>query len=114
MASMIGSPVHGELRRSNRKVLKVKANLTMEGAASVACRTVDVAGDGVCLVVADSVGNGAIGMVRFELFHAGKVTEVNARARVQYCILTGGEYKVGFQFVNVGLSAMAALSRFLQ
>ena len=114
MAWIIGSNVHSEQRRSNRKVLKVKANLTMEGGASVACRTVDVGGDGVCLVVADSVGAGAIGMVGFELFHAGKVTEVNARARVQYCILTGGEYKVGFQFVNVSLSAMAALSRFLQ
>ncbi len=109
-----GSTVHSKQRRSNRKVLKVKATLTMEGGASVAGRTVDVGGDGVCIMVADSVRAGAIGVVRFELFHDGKVTPVNARARVQYCILTAGEYKVGFQFVNVELSAMAALSRFLQ
>lgn len=114
MASNIGSNVHSEQRRGNRKVLKVKATLTMEGTQAVACRTLDIGGDGVCLLVADSVSTGAIGTARFDFFHAGKVTEVSARARVQYCILTGGEYKVGFQFVNVSLSAMAALSRFLQ
>ncbi len=103
-----------EQRRARRKILKVKATLTLEGGRSMACRTMDAGGDGVCLMLPDAVNGGALGMVRFELFHDGKVTPVNARARVQYCVLAAGEYKVGFQFVNVELSAMAALSRFLQ
>ena len=106
--------VQNEQRQSRRKILKVKATLTLEGGASMACRTMDAGGDGVCVMLPDAVRAGALGMVRFELFHDGKLTPVNARARVQYCVLTGGEYKTGFQFVNVELSAMAALSRFLQ
>ncbi|MES2318364.1 MAG: PilZ domain-containing protein [Pseudomonadota bacterium] len=103
-----------EQRRSKRKILMVKAALTMEGAEPVAGRTVDVGGDGVCLMLADAQKPGALGMVHFELFHQGKVTVMNARSRVQYCILTNGEFKVGFQFVSIDLTAMAALSRFLQ
>ena len=103
-----------EQRRSNRKILMVKALLTMEGAVPVWARTVDVGGDGVCLMLADAYRPGALGMVRFELFHQGKATLMHARSRVQYCILSNGEFKVGFQFVSVDLAAMAALSRFLQ
>jgi hypothetical protein len=109
-----GSSVQSEQRRSKRKILKVKASLSIEGGATVPGRTVDVAGDGVCVLVTDSVQPGAAGLLRFELFHDGKVTPVSAKVRAQYCILTGGEYKVGFQFVTVDLSAMAALSRYLQ
>ena len=95
--------------------MKAKALLTMEGStSSVAGRTVDVSGEGVSLVVADSLRPGTYGLVRFEIFHDGKATAISARSRVQYCILSNGEYKVGLQFVNLELSAMAAVSRFLQ
>jgi hypothetical protein len=110
-----GSTVQSEQRKSKRKILKTKALLAMEGGAgSVSGRTVDVSGDGLSLVVADSLQPGAYGLVRFELFHEGKSTPISARSRVQYCILSNGEYKVGLQFVNLELSAMAAVSRFLQ
>jgi hypothetical protein len=103
-----------EQRSSKRKILKVKALLTMEGAETVLGRTVDVAGDGLCLMAPVSLKPGAIGMVRFEIFHEGKAISITARVRVQYCILSAGDFKVGFQFVNLELSAMASLSRFLQ
>lgn len=110
-----GSTVQSDQRQSKRKILKVKAMLMVEGSASTKlARTVDVSGEGVSVVVADSVQPGAHGTVRFEIFHDGKATPISARARVQYCILSNGEYKVGLQFVNLELSAMAALSRFLQ
>ncbi|MFL6656597.1 MAG: PilZ domain-containing protein [Massilia sp.] len=103
-----------EQRQSTRKVLKVKALLMMEGAETVLGRTVDVAGDGVCLLLGNSLKPGTIGTVRFEIFHEGKATSITARSRVQYCILSSGEYKIGFQFVNLELSAMASLARFLR
>jgi hypothetical protein len=108
-----GSTVHNELRASKRKALKVKALLAMEGEDTIMARTADVGGDGLCLMVGKSLKPGAVGMVRFELLHEGKVKSIAVRASVQYCILTNGEYKVGFRFVNLELSAMAALSRYL-
>jgi len=110
-----GSTVQSDQRQSKRKILKVKAMLMMEGSASTRlARTFDVSGEGVSIIVADAVPPGAHGSVRFEIFHEGKATPISARSRVQYCILSHGEYKVGLQFVNLELSAMAALSRFLQ
>jgi c-di-GMP-binding flagellar brake protein YcgR len=103
-----------EQRKSRRKLLKVKATLTMEGAETIKARTLDVGGDGVCLLVGMAQKPGTYGMVRFDIFHDGNATTISARARVQYCILSNGEYKLGCQFVNLELSAMAALSRFLQ
>jgi c-di-GMP-binding flagellar brake protein YcgR len=106
--------LYNEQRKSKRKLLKVKATLMTEGGETLQARTVDVGADGVCLLLGTSHKPGALGTLRFEIFHDGKATPISARARVQYCILSNGEFKVGFQFINLDLSAMAALSRFLQ
>lgn len=108
-----GSTVHSELRSSKRKVLKVKALLAMEGEDTIMARTADVGGDGLCLLVGKALKTGAVGMVRFEIFQDGKVKSIAVTARVQYCILSSGEYKVGFRFVNLQLSAMASLAQYL-
>lgn len=109
----VESTVQNEQRAAKRKILKVKALLTMEGADTVMARTLDVGGDGVCLLAPNALRSGALGMVRFELFHDGRAIPISARSRVQYCILSNGEYKIGFQFVNLELSAMASLARYL-
>ena len=108
-----GSTVHSELRSSKRKVLKVKALLAMEGEDTIMARTADVGGDGLCLLVGKALKTGAVGMVRFEIFQDGKVKSIAVTAAVQYCILSSGEYKVGFRFVNLQLSAMASLAQYL-
>ncbi len=109
----IGSLMQEEQRATKRKVLKVKALLTIEGADTVIARTLDVGGDGVCLLLPRAVKAGTTGLVRFEIFHDGRAIPITARSRVQYCILSNGEYKTGFQFVHLELSAMASLSRYL-
>lgn len=108
-----GSAVHSELRSSKRKVLKVKALLAMEGEDTIMARTADVGGDGLSLMVGKALNTGAVGMVRFEIFQDGKVKSIAVTAAVQYCILSSGEYKVGFRFVNLQLSAMASLAQYL-
>ena len=108
-----GSTVQSELRTTKRKVLKVKALLAMEGEDTITARTADVGGDGLCLMVGRAVKHGAIGLVRFEIFQDGRVKSIAVKAAVQYCILSNGEYKVGFRFVNLELSAMASLAQYL-
>ena len=85
----------------------------MEGADTVPARTIDVGSDGMSLLLENPLQPGTLGTVRFEIFHEGKAKPITARTRVQYCILSSGEFKVGFQFVNLELSAMATLSKFL-
>lgn len=108
-----GSSVFSEQRTSNRKILKVKALLALEEGPTLLARTIDVCGDGMCVLTSDAVAKGAMGTLRFEIFHEGKATSISVRSRAQYCILSNGEYKVGFQFVALELSAMASLARFL-
>ncbi len=108
-----GSSVRSEQRTSNRKILKVKALLALEEGPTLLARTIDVGGEGMCVLTSDAVAKGAMGTLRFEIFHEGKATSISVRSRAQYCILSNGEFKVGFQFVALELSAMASLSRFL-
>lgn len=103
-----------EQRQSPRKVFKTRAMLAVEGGAPVLGRTTDLGASGVSVTVPHPVGVGQTAQLRFDLLVDGNVVPVNTRARAQYCILSGGDFKVGFQFLNLEMAAMTALSRFLR
>lgn len=103
-----------DLRQSARKIVKVKAVLAMEGQAPSLAKTSDVGANGVSVAVQSPLQVGQTGQVSFDLLVEGKLTPIAARARVIYCIFSGGEFKVGFQFLNLDLTAMTQLSRFLR
>ena len=103
-----------EQRKSIRKIFKAKAVLAMEGEAPAMARTTDVGANGVSVTVAAPVKPGQAGQLGFDLMVEGKMVKINARARVQYCILSQGEFKVGLEFLNLELAAMTALARFLR
>ncbi len=86
----------------------------LEGSAPVMGRTTDVSVQGVSVSVAQPVAVGQGAQLRFDLLVDGKVVPIQSKARTLYCILSNGEFKVGLQFVNLELSAMSALSRFLK
>ena len=88
--------------------------LAVEGGAPVLGRTTDINANGVSLTVPHPVGIGQAAQLRFDLLVDGSIVPINTRARAQYCILSGGDFKVGFQFLNLELAAMTALSRFLR
>ncbi|MES2129522.1 MAG: PilZ domain-containing protein [Pseudomonadota bacterium] len=103
-----------EQRVSQRRPLKVKAMLAMEGAAPMTARTVDIGTSGVCLTVDSPLQVGQVGQVGFELYFDGKATVVNARAKVAYCIFSGGEFKIGLSFVNLGIDAVSTIAKYLR
>lgn len=86
----------------------------LEGSAPVMGRTTDVSAQGISVSVAQPVAAGQGAQLRFDLLVDGKVVPIQSKARTLYCILSNGEFKVGLQFVNLELSAMSALSRFLK
>ena len=105
--------MNNEQRQEQRKVFKTKAMLTA-GGARLAARTLDICSSGMCVTVAEPMKPGTPADVAFDLFHDGKITPIQARAKVSYCILSSGDFKVGMQFVNLDLSAMTTLAKFLR
>jgi hypothetical protein len=101
-------------RQSARKIVKVKAVIAIEGQAPVPGRTSDVGSNGVSIAVQNPLQVGQTGQVAFDLLVDGKLTPIAARAKVIHCIFSGGEFKAGFQFLNLELTAMTQLSRFLK
>ena len=101
-------------RKSARKILKVRAVLAMEGHTPVQVRTSDIGANGVSLTVPNPLQTGQVGQVAFDLLVDGKSVPLQARARVMYCIFSNGEFKAGFQFMNLDLNALSQLSRFLR
>jgi hypothetical protein len=102
-----------EQRQEQRKVFKTRAALVVGGAKWQA-RTLDICSSGMCVAVSDPLKAGTTAEVAFDLFHDGKITPIQARTKVSYCILSNGEFKVGMQFVSLDLGAMTTLAKFLR
>lgn len=103
-----------EQRTSPRKILKTRAVVTFEGGAPLVARTIDVAANGVCISYAEPIQPGRACELSFELYMDGKAASVKTRSKASYCIFSNGQYKIGFQFVNIDLSAMTLLAKFLR
>lgn len=101
-------------RKSARKVLKTKALFVKEGEAPLAGRTGDVSVNGVSINLPRPVAVGEEGYVRFDILVDGTFIPISGRAKVMYCIFSNNEFKIGFQFVKLEVSATTALSRFLR
>jgi hypothetical protein len=86
----------------------------MEGQAPVQGRTADIGANGVSLTVPHPLQTGQTGQVGFDLLVDGHPFTLQARAKVMYCIFSNGEFKAGFQFMNLDLNSMSQLSRFLR
>jgi c-di-GMP-binding flagellar brake protein YcgR len=106
--------VSTEQRKSVRKIVKVKAVAAMDGLAPMLVRTTDISADGVSISMPEPMPAGVAGQLSFDLFIEGKAVPIAARVKAMYCIFSSGEFKVGFQFLNLDLNAMSQLSRFLR
>jgi hypothetical protein len=103
-----------EQRKAARKIFKVKAVVAMEGQAPVLGHTTDIGANGVSITVPHPLQAGQAGQVAFDLLVEGKSVAMQARSKVMYCIFSHGEFKVGFQFLNLDLAALSHLTRFLR
>jgi c-di-GMP-binding flagellar brake protein YcgR len=103
-----------EQRQAERKTLKTKATLAIEGQTTLTVRTVDISATGMSLSLPGPLPIGKPAQIGFELYYDGKVTPVNARSKVAYCIFSNGEFKVGFHFVTLDLNAVTTLAKYLR
>jgi c-di-GMP-binding flagellar brake protein YcgR len=103
-----------EQRQAERKALKTKATLAIEGQTTLTVRTVDISSTGMALSLPNPLPIGKPAQIGFELYHDGKVTPFNARCKVSYCIFSNSEFKVGFQFLTLDLNAVTTLAKYLR
>jgi len=101
-------------RQSARKILKVKALVVMDGQTPLLGRTTDIGTQGISVTVGRPMQTGQLGQLGFDLLVEGKSVPFRVRTKVTYSILSGDDFKVGFQFLNLDLHAMSELARFLK
>ncbi len=103
-----------EQRQTERKILKTKAVLVSEGAQPVTAQTIDISATGMSIKLPCPMKIGETAQLKFELFYEGKVTPVTARAKASYCIFSNGEFKIGLSFLQLDLTAMTVLAKYLR
>lgn len=109
-----GLNVFNEQRQTQRKLLKVKAVVAVDGCAPVMVKTVDVGSNGMCVMSSDPIQVGANAQLRFDLFVEGTMSTIEVRCKASYCILSHGDFKVGFNFLNLNLAGMTQLAKFMK
>jgi hypothetical protein len=103
-----------EQRKSERKLVKVKALVKMPGGEGIMGRTFDLATSGVGILLDVPLKNGTQVRVSIGLLVNGVVTPMHAQARVQYCIFSSGDYRIGMQFLQLDANTAIMLGRFLR
>lgn len=103
-----------EQRKSERKLVKVKALVKTADGDGIMGRTFDLATSGVGLLLDVPLKNGTQVRVSIGLLVNGVVTPMHAQARVQYCIFSSGAYRVGMQFLQLDANTAIMLGRFLR
>jgi hypothetical protein len=101
-------------RQVSRKILRAKAMVVLDGAAPTPARTLDISQTGLSVTLGHMVQAGQSGNVSFEVFIDGKPQILTSRAKVAYCIFSGDDVKVGFQFVNPDQATAAAIAKFMR
>lgn len=86
----------------------------MDGGAPAPARTIDLGPTGMSLTMGQMVQTGHAGQVSFEMFVDGKPVVISSRSRVTYCIFSGDDVKVGFQFIGPDSNALAAIAKFMR
>lgn len=101
-------------RQSTRKVLKTKAQLSIEESRPVEVRTIDISVDGLGLLLPGPVTPGQPGKIVVNMYFDGKAHIVSAVGKITYCVFSGGEFRAGFKFVRLEPAAPGAISAYLK
>lgn len=103
-----------EKRKTDRKMVKVKTLVKLDGGEAIMGRSFDLADTGVGVVLEVPLKTGVQARVSIGLLVNGVVSPIHTQARVQYCIFSNGEYRIGFQFVQLEAVTAKTLARFLR
>jgi c-di-GMP-binding flagellar brake protein YcgR len=103
-----------EQRKAERKLVKVKTLVKLEGGDAIMGRSFDLATTGVGVLLEVPLKTGIQARVSIGLLVNGVVAPIHTQGRVQYCIFSNGEYRIGFQFLQLEAATATTLARFLR
>lgn len=103
-----------EQRKTERKIVKVKVLVKLEGGEAIMGRTFDLGASGVGVLLDVPLKMALQARVSIGLLINGVLTPMHTQARVQYCIFSSGDYRIGFQFLQLDAAVAAMLGRFLR
>ncbi len=86
----------------------------MDGGSPMGARTFDLGLAGISLTSEHKVNVGASGQVLFEMLVDGKPQIVTTRGKVNHCIFSGDEFKIGFVFAPLDNEAAGAITKFMR
>ncbi len=86
----------------------------MDGAQAIPARTIDIGVSGMSLALEHPVHLGQRGQISFSFYFDGEVHPICAKGEVSYCIYSSGEFKAGFNLVNLGLTGMTAITKYMR
>jgi len=88
--------------------------LAIDGQPPLTGKSVDVSANGISVNFPSPLAAGQGGQLRFDLMIDGRFSPIDAHVKALYCIVSNGEYKIGFQFLNLDLASVTALARYLR
>jgi hypothetical protein len=113
---MSGNPFDAERRSSDRRPLRVRAEVLLPGDQRFEVRTTDISINGVGIVASANPQKGAVFDVQFSipLKPTGSLA-LSARAQVIHSILSRDEggFKIGLQFLSSDAQREAAIKSLL-
>ena len=101
-------------RGVQRKPLKAKALLAVDGGSPLWARTVDISANGIGIASDEPLPVGVSARVRFEMFYDGRSHVVDVKGTFAYCIFSSGEFKAGFTFSLLDLPTMTLITKYLR
>ncbi|HYD79931.1 MAG TPA: PilZ domain-containing protein [Paucimonas sp.] len=111
----IGSTGRTDQRLSPRKILRVDALLSVEGAGPRPVRTADISSGGLSIVLSRQLAIGQKVKIAFELTARGRKRKVVAIARVVHCSYTLSEgYRCGLHFLQAEDDAISLIALYMK
>lgn len=103
-----------ELRLQERKVLRTRALLRIDGMDQFLVKTMDISTAGVGISCPKMLQAGQGGQIAFEMYFNGRNYQVASRVKVMYCIYNSNDgFKVGMQFMNLDMASASAITKFM-
>jgi c-di-GMP-binding flagellar brake protein YcgR len=107
---MTDDMIEVDLRISPRKVFRCRAKLALDGKPSIDAWTIDISPGGMSLMLAEPTDPGQYCVIRFETTINGVPRSFSAIARSVYSVCSfTGQYRIGFQFVQLSAANAAMI-----
>ncbi len=101
-------------RESDRKVVRLRATVSLPGDRTFEAHTVDISSGGACIVAPYQLTTGQQCVIHLELSACGSDHKIRLMGRICYCNGSGAaQFRVGMRFVQLDDTAASFIAAIL-